>query len=156
MSLKKLKKDINYGIKHPIKSRRHNIVISENEFKSLSNIYFKKLDANQNFELKVEENNFEKVVFLLRWYYNLWIEIDDYSIKIFKDFQNVFILKDEVNKLNHPHIPENFSKNTKMYFTSDNYSTCNWMKGIPLWKNKDGDIVQGCQINYTFIEPYLE
>lgn len=156
MSLNKLKKDITNGIKRPIKSRRHSIAISSEEFKSLSNIYFKNLDENQNFELKVDENDFEKIVFMLRWYYNLWVEIDHYSIKIFKDFPSVFILKDEVNKLNHPHTPESFKKNTKMYFTSNNYSTCNWMKGIPLWKNKDGDIVPGCQINYAFIEPYVE
>jgi hypothetical protein len=119
MSIKKLKKDITNGIKRPIKSRRHSISIPPEEFKLLSNIYFKNLDENQNFELKVDKNDFEKIVFILRWYYNLWIEIDPYSIKIFKDFPCVFILKDEVNKLNHPHTPENFKKNTKMYFTSN-------------------------------------
>lgn len=156
MSLKKLKKDIKFGIKHSIKSRRHKIVITKKEFKSLSNTYFKNLDENENFKLKVEEYDFEKIVFILRWYYNLWIEINHYSIKIFKDFPNVFILKDEVNKLNHPHTPENFKKNTIMYFTSNKYSTCNWMKGIPLWKNKYGDIVPSCQINYPFLEPFFK
>ncbi len=156
MNLKKIKEDIIIGIKRPIKSRKHNISVSQEEFKKFSKVYFKNLDENQNFQIKVNKKDFEKIVFILRWYYNLWIQIDNYYINIFKDFPSVFILKDEVNKLNHPHTPEIFKKNTKMYFTSNNYSTCNWMKGIPLWKNKNGNIVPGCQINYSFIKPYLQ
>mgnify|MGYP001261718542 CR=1 FL=1 len=156
MSLKKIKKDIIIGIKRPIRSRRHNINISPEEFKRFSKVYFKNLDENQNFQIKANKKDFEKIVFILRWYYNLWIQIDNYCIRIFKDFPSVFILKDEINKLNHPHTSEIFIKNTKMYFTSDNYSTCNWMKGIPLWTEKNGIFNQGCQINYEFIEPYFE
>ena len=156
MSLKKIKYDIVTGIKRPIRSRRHKIVVSTEEFKSFSEMYFKNLDEHQNFQLKVDKNDFEKIVFMLRWYYNLWIEIDGSSITIFKNFPSSFILTKEVNKLNHPHTPEIFEEKTKMYLSSNKYSTCNWMKGIPLWKNKDGDIVPGCQINYSFIEPCVE
>ena len=42
-----------------------------------------------------------------------------------------------------------------MYFNNSGYSTCNWLKVIPLWDNKDEEVVEGikpnCQVNYDFI-----
>ena len=46
-----------------------------------------------------------------------------------------------------------------MYFNNSGYSSCNWLKGIPLWDNKVEEVVEGikpnCQINYKYLK-FLE
>ena len=155
MSFNKFNEDVSNGISRPIKSRKHGILISKTDFIFFSNKYFKNLNKSENFKFTVDKKHIHQIIFMLRCFYNLWIEVENYSIKIFKDFPLTFIITKEVNKLNHPHIPENFNKNTVMYFSKSKYSVCNWLKGIPLWKDQndiDG-IIPSCQINYSFIKP---
>ena len=54
MNLKKIKEDIIIGIKRPIKSRKHNISVSQEEFKKFSKVYFKNL-TDQEIDHYIEE-----------------------------------------------------------------------------------------------------
>ena len=42
-----------------------------------------------------------------------------------------------------------------MYFNPSSYSSCNWMRGIPLWDDKYDEVGDGlkpsCQVNYNYI-----
>ena len=100
----------------------------------------------------------EILVFVLRWYYHLWIKINDNSIEIFHSFPKKFEIIKEVNKSNHFHTPKTFKTGTIMYFNSSAYSSCNWLNGIPLWDNPDEELELGlkpsCQINYSYISVY--
>jgi hypothetical protein len=95
-------------------------------------------------------------VFILRWYYNFWVDINEDSLEVYYSFPKEFEIISEVNKLNHPHTPKTFKKGTKMYFNSSSYSSSNWLNGIPLWDNKDEEVGHGlkpsCQVNCDYIE----
>ena len=151
-----LYKDILSGIKRPIRSRKHEISVSIEYFNYLSKNYFKQLNLSKNFKFSVNIRDKVYVVFLLRCYYNLWIEIDENYIEIFINFPKTFITVNKVNKFNHPHSPEEFDVGTKMYYSGNSYNTCNWMVGVPLWKNKTTDLSPSCQINYTHVKPYFK
>ena len=81
---------------------------------------------------------------------------DDWQAAI--DYPGIEIII-EVNNINHPHTPKTFNKGTKMYKTSSNYASCNWLNGIPLWDNKEEEITKelkpSCQVNYGFIKRLL-
>jgi|TARA_B110000285_G_C15124229_1_gene619152 hypothetical protein len=154
--IERLHKDVLSGIKRPINSRKKEILITVEDFNILSDTYFKKINTYQNFKFSVNERDKVNVIFLLRSYYNLWIEIDENLIEIFKDFPKIFIVSKKVTKFNHPHSPEEFDVGTIMYLSASRYNTCNWMVGIPLWKNKNTNLTPGCQINYTNLKPYFK
>lgn len=156
MSFKRLITDLENGLKRKIYSRRDKISISIDEFNSLSKKYLHPVKEGKNLVIKFHEVDKEKLIFILRWYYNLWIDIQKDSIEVFSNFPEVFEITTEVNKNNHPHVPKTFEKGTKMIYNNSHYSACNWLRGIPLWDNKDEEVSKGlkpsCQINYNYIK----
>lgn len=156
MNFNRFLKDSKEGLKRKISSRRERISISIVEFNSLSKKYFDQIKEGENLIINHDKKDKETLVFILRWYYNLWIDINEDSIEVYYSFPKEFKIMSEVNKLNHPHIPKTFKKGTKMYFNSSGYSSSNWLNGIPLWDKKDEEVGHGlkpsCQVNYEYIE----
>ena len=101
----------------------------------------------------------QKILFLLRVYFGLWIEIDKNQIKIFKRFPEKFKIIKEVNKSNHYFTPKVFLKGTIMYSVKAAYSSANKMNGVTLWDNlktvEGTKIVPSVQINYEYINPII-
>jgi hypothetical protein len=155
VNFNRLIKDSKEGLKRKISSRREKTSISVEEFNNLSKKYFNQIREGETLTIKYDKKDKETLVFILRWYYNLWIDIKKDSIEVYSCFPKEFEIISEVNKLNHPHTPKTFKKGTKMYFNSSSYSSCNWLNGIPLWNNKGEELVEGlttsCQINYNYI-----
>ena len=152
--MNKLFNDISNGLQRDIYIRKNSFRISVNEFDYISNKYFKILNPSENFKFKLDKVDYEKMILLLRLYYNYWINIKAFEIEIYKDFPTKFIITKEVNFQNHLHIPRIFVLNEIMLKMNDNYSTCNWNKGIPLMAESDkknGIIDYSCQINYLNI-----
>lgn len=156
MSFIRLVKDSKEGLKRKILSRREKIIVSVEEFNKLSKKYFNKIKEGENFIFEFDEKDKETLMFVLRWYYNLWIDIKENSIEVYSYFPKEYEIVSDVNKLNHPHTPKTFKKGTKMFFNSMAYSSCNWLNGIPLWDIKDEEVVESlnpsCQINYNYIK----
>ena len=156
MSFIRLVKDSKEGLKRKISSRREKIIVSVEEFNKLSKKYFNKIKEGENFIFEFDEKDKETLMFVLRWYYNLWIDIKENSIEVYSYFPKEYEIVSDVNKLNHPHTPKTFKKGTKMFFNSIAYSSCNWLNGIPLWDIKDEEVVESlnpsCQINYNYIK----
>ena len=156
MNFNRLIKHSKEGLKRKISSRRERISVSVEEFNNLSKKYFNQIKEGENLIINHDKKDKETIVFILRWYYNLFIDINEESIEVFSFFPKEFEIINEVNKLNHPHTPKTFKKGTKMYFNSSSYSSSNWLNGIPLWDNKDEEINHGlkpsCQVNYDHIE----
>ena len=156
MNFNRLIKDSKEGLKRNISSRRERISVSVNEFNKLSKKYFNQIKEGENLIINHDKKDKETIIFILRWYYNLWIDINEESIEVYSFFPKVFEIINEVNKFNHPHTPKTFEEGTKMYFNPSSYSSCNWMRGIPLWDDKYDEVGDGlkpsCQINYNFIK----
>ncbi|MDB4643786.1 hypothetical protein OAF48_05005 [Flavobacteriaceae bacterium] len=156
MDFNRLIKDSKEGIKRKISSRREKISISVAEFNNLSKKYFNQIKEGENLIISHDKKDKETLLFILRWYYNLWIDINEDSIEIYYSFPKEFEIISEVNKSNHTHTPKTFKKGTKMYFNFSSYSSSNWLNGIPLWDNKDEEVDHGlkpsCQINYDYIK----
>jgi len=91
MSFNQLYTDLTKGIKRPIRSRKHVISVTPEEFNYFHEMYFKDFNVHQDFEFVVQKKDKEKIVFMLRYYYNLWIEIDEFSIKIANNFPTIFV-----------------------------------------------------------------
>ena len=158
MNFSRLIKDSKEGLKRKISSRRERISVSVDEFNNLSKKYFNRIKEGENLIINHDKKDKETLVFILRWYYNLWIDINEDSIEVWSFFPKEFIIISEVNKVNHPHTPKTFKKGTKMYFNSSSYSLSNWLTGIPLWDNKDEEAGRGlnpsCQVYYGYIEVF--
>ena len=156
MNFSRLVNDSKFGLKRKISSRKEQIIISIEEFNLLSKKYFKNIHKDKNLVINFDEYDKEKLIFILRWYYNLWIDVRENYIEVYTSLPDKFEIISEVNKLNHPHSPRTFEKEKIMYFSSSTYSMCNWLKGIPLWDNKDEEVGHGlkpsCQINYEYIK----
>lgn len=156
MSFIRLFNDSKFGLSRKISSRKENIIISIEEFNLLSKKYFKNINMNKNLLINFDENDKETLIFIFRWYYNLWIDIRENYIEVYTSIPDTFKIVSEVNKLNHPYSPRTFEKGTIMYFSSSSYSMCNWLKGIPLWDIKNDEVIEGlkpsCQINYNYIK----
>lgn len=156
MDFNRLIKDSKEGLKRKISSRREKISIPVEKFNNLSKKYFNQIKEGEILTIKYDEKDKEILVFLLRWYYNLWIDINEDSIEIYYSFPKEFEIISEVNKSNHTHTPKTFKKGTKMYFNFSSYSSSNWLNGIPLWDNKDEEVDHGlkpsCQVNYNYIK----
>ncbi|MAD12825.1 MAG: hypothetical protein CMC04_08910 [Flavobacteriaceae bacterium] len=147
------------GINRDIKSRKLNLKINIDEFDLLSNKYLKKINDKGLFsKLSIEEMDRQKILFLLRVYFGLWIEIDKNQIKIFKKFPKKFKIIKEVNKSNHYFTPKTFIKNTIMYPVKSAYSLSNDMNGTSLWDTLDPiegtELVPSVQIDFNYIEKY--
>ena len=158
MSYLKFRESCLKGIKRDIKSRRERKKISPDKFYIIVERYFNDLPPNKNFKFKCNQNDLDDLLFILRYEFNLWLEISEKEIEIYNNFPEKFILINDVDKTNHYHTPKNFSKGTIMYFLSKSggYSSCNWLNGIPLWHNKDDvyehELSPSVQINYDFIK----
>jgi|TARA_R110000737_G_C14292456_1_gene434404 hypothetical protein len=156
MNFNRLVTNSKEGLKRNISSRRENISITVEEFGFISRKYFKNIKKQTNLVIEPEGKDKEKLIFILRWYYNLWIDINEDNIEVYLFFPKEFEVISEVNKINHPHTPKTFKRGAKMYFNNSGYSSCNWLKGIPLWDNKDEEVVEGltpsCQINYKYLK----
>ena len=154
MNFNRLIKVSKEGLKRKISSRRERISISVDEFNNLSKKYFNQIKEGENLTIKYDKKDKEILIFILRWYYNLWIDINEDFIEVYSCFPKVFEIINEVNKSNHPHTPKTFKKGTKMYFNSSSYSSSNWLNGIPLWDDKYDEVGHGlkpsCQINYKY------
>lgn len=159
MKFNRLIDDSKGELKKNISSRRENISVTFQEFNTISKKYFNNVSKDKNLIIKFDKDDKETLVFVLRWYYNLWIDLKKDDIEVYSSFPKEFEIVSEVNKLNHPHTPKTFEKGTKMFYNSSNYSSCNWLKGIPLWDNKDEEVVEGlkpsCQINYNFVKSII-
>jgi hypothetical protein len=155
MNFENLIKDANEGLRRKIYSRRDKTIVTVEEFDALSKKYFKGIKNNQNFKFNYQLRDKSILVFVLRWYYHIWIKVKDNSIELFCSFPKRFIIIKEVNKSNHIHTPKTFKVGTIMYFNSSAYSSCNWLKGVPLWDNRDEELELGlkpsCQINFSYI-----
>lgn len=156
MNFNRLVTNSKEGLKRNISSRRENISITVEEFSFISRKYFKNIKKQTNLVIEPEGKDKEKLIFILRWYYNLWIDINEDNIEVYSFFPKEFEIISEVNKLNHPHTPKTFEKGTKMYFNSSSYSSSNWLNGIPLWDNKDEVVIEGLkpsfQVNYEYVK----
>jgi hypothetical protein len=156
MNFNRLVTNSKEGLKRNISSRRENISITVEEFGFISRKYFKNIKKQTNLVIEPEGKDKEKLIFILRWYYNLWIDINEDNIEVYSFFPKEFEVISEVNKLNHPHTPKTFNIGTKMYPNNSGYSQCNWLKGIPLWDTKNYELIKelnpSCQINYDFIK----
>jgi len=158
MSFKQLISDSRNGIRRDISSRREKIKVTIAQFNELSSKYFSQIAEGQNLKIKYESDDKDLLIFILRWYYNLWIDINRELITVFNSFPDAFLVVKEVNKTNHPFTPKIFAKGTILYSTGSSYGTCNWLKGVPLWDNLEDEILPGikpnCQINYEFIKVF--
>lgn len=156
MNFNRLIKDSKEGLKRKISSRRERISVSVFEFNNLSKKYFNQIKEGENLIINHDKKDKETLVFILRWYYNLWIDINKDSIEVYHFFPKEFEIISEVNKFNHPHTPKTFKKGTNMYFNSSSYSSSNWLNRIPLWDNKVEEVGHGlkpsCQVNYNYLK----
>jgi hypothetical protein len=159
MKFNRLIDDSKGELKKNISSRRENISVTFQEFNTISKKYFNNVSKDKNLIIKFDKDDKETLVFVLRWYYNLWIDLKKDYIEVYSSFPKEFEIVSEVNKLNHPHTPKTFEKGTKMFYNSSSYSSCNWLKGIPLWDNEYEEVVEGlkpsCQISYNFVKSIL-
>lgn len=160
MSFENFFKCVNDGIKRDIKSRRLKMKVSVDEFSTFSNKYFKNInDKDLSFKFVVGEVDKNSILFVLRSFFNMYVEIKENSIIVFKNFPKKFILLKEVNKSNHYFTPRTFKKGTIMYSISPSYSSTNRMNGVPLWDSletiEETELVPSVQINYDYIKPYI-
>jgi len=159
MSFNQLITDVHFGIKRNISSRRDKIRVTPEEFRELASKYFNSIERDNNLLIKCAQEDKGTLIFLLRWYYQLWVDINKDVVLVHFSFPKEFVVVQEVNKMNHPFTPKVFAKGTILYFNGTSYSTCNWLRGIPLWDNKSDitppDISPRCQINYDFIKVYI-
>lgn len=131
--------------------------ISVERLNALVNRYFKNFD-NEIIKktILVEMTDTEDVLFLLRFHFRMWIEINNTSMTIFRNIPARFKIIKEVNRENHWFVPKTFEVGQIMYFKSHGYSSANWLNGIPLAEFltpiKNTDIISTTQINYGFIE----
>ena len=160
MSFENFIKCVNDGIKRDIKSRRLKMKVSVDEFSAFSKKYFKNInDKDLSFKFVIDEVDKNSILFILRSFFNMYVEVKENSIIVFKNFPKKFILLKEVNKSNHHFTPRTFKKGTIMYSISPSYSSTNRMNGVPLWDSletiNDTELIPSVQINYDYIKPYI-
>ena len=160
MSFENFFKCVNDGIKRDIKSRRLKMKVSVDEFSAFSKKYFKNInDKDLSFKFVIDEVDKNSILFVLRSFFNMYVEVKENSIIVFKNFPKKFILLKEVNKSNHHFTPRTFKKGAIMYSISPSYSSANRMNGVPLWDSletiKDTELIPSVKINYDYIKPYI-
>ena len=87
MNFNRLIKDSKEGLKRKISSRRERISVSVDEFNTLSKKYFDQIKEGENLTIKYDKKDEETLVFILRWYYNLWIDINENNIQELEEFE---------------------------------------------------------------------
>ena len=160
MSFEKFYNCVNTGIKRDIKSRRLKMRVSIKEFSTFSKKYFKNLNNDDlTFKIIVNIEDEKKILFILRSFFILYVELKKSHILVYKNFPKKFILLKDINKSNHHFTPKTFKEGTIMYTISPSYSTINRMNGVPLWDNlgtiEGTELVPSVQINYNYINPIL-
>lgn len=160
MSFEEFYNCVNTGIRRDIKSRRLKIRVSVEEFSTFSKKYFKNLNNDDlTFKIIVNIEDEEKILFILRSFFILYVELKKSHILVYKNFPKKFILLKDINKSNHHFTPKTFKEGTIMYTISPSYSTINRMNGVPLWDNlgtiEGTELVPSVQINYNYINPIL-
>ena len=115
MSFENFFKCVNDGIKRDIKSRRLKMKVSVDEFSAFSRKYFKNInDKGLSFKFVIDEVDKNSILFVLRSFFNMYVEVKENSVVVFKNFPKKFILLKEVNKSNHHFTPRTFKKWTIM------------------------------------------
>ena len=77
MNFNRLIKDSKEGLKRKISSRRERISVSVDEFNNLSKKYFNQIKEGENLIINHDKKDKETLVFISRWYYNLWVDINE-------------------------------------------------------------------------------
>ena len=72
--------------------------MSIEKFNKLSEKYFDQIKEVENIIIEFDEEDKEILVFILRWYYNLWIDVNKNYIEVYSSFPKVFKIINEVNK----------------------------------------------------------
>ena len=93
MNFNKLVKDSKEGLKRSIFSRREKLIVSIDEFNLLSKKYFNHITKDENLIVEFDNNDKEPLVFIFRWYYNLWIDINNHFIEVYHSFPKQFEIK---------------------------------------------------------------
>ena len=160
MSFEEFYNCVNNGIKRDIKSRRLKMRVSIKEFNTFSKKYFKNLnDDDLTMKIVVKKQDEKIILFILRSFFCLYVELKKGYMLVYKNFPKKFILKNEVNKSNHHFTPKTFKKGTIMYSISPSYSSVNRMNGVPLWDNLETiegtELIPSVQVNYNYISPIL-
>ena len=87
MSFENFFKCVNDGIKRDIKSRRLKMKVSVDEFSAFSKKYFKNInDKDLTFKFIVEEFDKMNILFVLRYFFRMYVEIRENSVVVFKNF----------------------------------------------------------------------
>ena len=160
MSFEEFYNCVNNGIKRDIKSRRLKMRVSIKEFSTFSKKYFKNLnDDDLIIKIVVKKEDEKIILFILRSFFSLYVELKKGHMLVYKNFPKKFILLKDINKSNHHFTPKTFKEGTIMYTISPSYSTINRMNGVPLWDNlgtiEGTELVPSVQINYNYINPIL-
>lgn len=151
MSFLRLIKDSQIGIKKKIYSRKNNFTVSVEEFKKISDKYFNGISLDKNYCFLFDEKDLGILKFILRWYYQLWIEISQSKLCIYKEMPNQYRLIKDFSLRE----TKSFKKNTILFLQPNKYSLCNWNKGIPLWDSPEDYSTPYCQVNYDLIVVHI-
>ncbi|WP_296636197.1 hypothetical protein [Polaribacter sp.] len=143
-------KDLNYNRKY---KRRIKLITLQIIYQK----YFKDLSFLINEKIIVSNEDKDIIIFLLRVYFKVWIEIEDIKIIIYKKFPEKFKIIKEVNKYNHFFTPRAFLVGEVLFYRNSVYGTCNFLNGIPLAESLEPvegtSIIATTQINYEYINP---
>ena len=152
--------DIEKGIKRSITSRRHNIIITPDDFNFLTENYLNQIKNIDFNELEVYPKEYIKLIFLIRCYYKLWVEQNQNTLKIYKNFPSRFKIIKDIVKQDYGYLPKPFYKDQILFYVDSTYSNCNRLRGVPLWDNlnpvEGTDSIPSVQINFNFITPIFD
>ena len=154
--LQKFITDIKNGINHDISSRKEKIRVSPKLFNKYSSKYFNNIKENLITSITIDKTDLKNVLFILRSYYILWVEIEENKIPIHPKYPKSFEVIKEIPNLDDVLKKKRFQKGSILYHVSNSYNTCNRLKGVPLWyemnTNNEG-VTPSLQVNYEFIQP---
>ena len=153
---KTLLNNIREGIKHDISSRREKIRITPKLFGEYSTKYFNSITDNQNNTVTIEDIDKKNILFLLRNYFCLWVEIDGNRFSIHSEFPKSFMVIKDIPNLDDDLRKKGFQKGGILYHVYNSYNTCNRLRGVPLWyemNTNNKEITPSFQVNYEFIQP---
>ena len=154
--INKLELDIKNGLNHDITSRKEKIRVSPKLFSEYSSKYFNKIKNNSITPITIDKTDLKNVLFILRSYYTLWVELKGNKISIYSKFPKSFVIITEIPNLDDDLIEKGFQKGSVLYHVSNSYNTCNRLRGVPLWyeMNTNNEGLTPClQVNYEFIQP---
>ena len=142
--------DLNY-------KRKYKRIITFDTLLKLYQTCFSYLSFKANEEITVSKDDKDIVIFLLRVHFRQWIEVQGFSITLYKDFPKQFEVIKEVNKCNHFFTPRTFLVGEVLIYSNSVYGSCNFLNGIPLAESLEPvagtTIIATTQINYKYIKP---